>query len=63
MDLKKQREQLLQARIALDETDGSLEHSNQVMRKIFQRYSDMFPVDTDFMHVEWPSTRPSMSPS
>lgn len=37
MDLRKQREQLQRANLALDDTDHDLEHSNRLMTKIFRR--------------------------
>lgn len=38
LDLRKQREQLDRAGIALEDTDGDLAYSNRVMNKIFRRY-------------------------
>ena len=37
LDLRKQREQLNRAGIALEETDGDLAYGNRVMNKIFSR--------------------------
>ena len=38
LDLRKQREQLNRAELALEDTDGDLAYSNRVMNKIFRRY-------------------------
>lgn len=37
LDLRKQREQLNRAGMALEDTDGDLAYSNRVMNKIFRR--------------------------
>ena len=37
LDLRKQREQLNRAGLALEDTDGDLAYSNRVMNKIFRR--------------------------
>lgn len=37
LDLKKQREQLQRANLALDDTEQDLDQSNRIMNKIFRR--------------------------
>lgn len=37
LDLRKQREQLNRAGIALEDTDGDLAYGNRLMNKIFRR--------------------------
>lgn len=51
LDLRKQREQLNRAGMALEDTEGDLAYSNRLMNKIFRRYSLLKSINCELIYL------------